>query len=62
MTKNKEQPLLGQRLLAAIFNNPKEMKLPWYRKIFKSNTGAKMISRSKYTPHQGDQEKARRLR
>jgi len=57
----KEKPLLGQALLAAIFNNPKEIKAPWYRIKFRARSGAKPISRSKYSaPHQGDREKARR--
>jgi len=57
----REKPLLGQKLLAAIFNNPKEIKTPWYRKIFRARSGAKPINRSKYSaPHQSDREKARR--
>lgn len=62
MTKNKEKPLLGQRLLAAIIDNPKEIKTPWFRRIFKRRSGVQSMSRSKYTPHHGEQEMARRRR
>jgi len=58
----KERPLLGQKLIAAIFSNPQELKTPWYRKIFKGRSGVRPLSRNKYnTPHQSDREKARRL-
>ena len=52
---------LGQELLAAILNT-NESHAPWYRRVFKRRSGAHMVSRSKYEPHQGEQEKERRLR
>ncbi len=63
MKAKQEKPLLGQRLLAAIFNNPKEIKVPWYRRILKGRSGVLRINRSKYkNAHQGPRECARRLR
>ena len=63
MTKKKEQVPLGQELLAAILNNPKESQTPWYRRRLRQRSGISPITRSKYEePHQGDREKQRRLR
>ena len=61
MAKKNETPL-GQELLAAILNNPKESQTPWYRRRFRQRSGISPITRSKYEPHQGDGEKQRRLR
>ena len=62
MKKQKPNPL-GRALSEAIFNNPNEIKVPWYRRILKQRSGVKRINRSKYTArHQGPQECTRRLR
>jgi len=53
---------IGRALVEAIFSNPQEIKLPWYRRMFKGRPGLRPLSRSKYEPHQGEQEKARRRR
>jgi len=60
--KKQEDVPIGRQLADAIFSNPQEIKLPWYRRIFKGRPGLRPISRSKYTPHQGEQEQTRRRR
>jgi hypothetical protein len=66
MSKNKKKKVeIGAALLNAIMNDPKAIKIPWYRRMF-LNKGSLFagtaISRSKYKPHQGEQEKVRRVR
>jgi len=56
-----EQVPLGRALLATIFSNTQELKLPWYRRLFRDRPGLRALSRNKYKPHQGDREKARRV-
>lgn len=59
----KQQPALGQKLMAAILNNSAEQKTPWYRRIFKARSGVSPLTRNKYgTPHQSNREMQRRLR
>jgi len=49
--------------MAAILNDANGVKLPWWRRIWKKGAAApEIVNRSKYPPHQGDREKARRLR
>lgn len=59
--KKQWQVLLGKKLLAALMRDSAEIKLPWYRRMFKGRPGLTAVSRSKYQLHQGDQECARRL-
>ena len=59
----KDDVKIGAALATAIMNNPQTMKIPWYRCAFRGSLfSGTAISRSKYKPHQGNCEKARRLR
>lgn len=64
--KKQETVPLGRKLMSAILSNPHEMKIPWYRRAMRGLSGlfgrsGSGISRSKYKPHQGPQECARRV-
>jgi len=59
----KDDVKIGAALAVAIMNDPQTMKIPWYRRAFRGSLFlGKALSRSKYKPHQSDQEKARRRR
>lgn len=63
-SRKKAEVKIGAALANAIANDPKGMKVPWYRFGFRRTGGwftGTAIYRSKYKPHQGDREKTRRL-
>jgi hypothetical protein len=66
MSKTKKKEVkIGAALLNVIMNDPKANKIPWYKRMFRKKdllfTGS-AINRSKYKRHQGEQEKARRIK
>ncbi|MFH2073925.1 MAG: hypothetical protein ABIJ57_01070 [Pseudomonadota bacterium] len=54
--------MLISGLWADIFNKPRLDKGPWWRGHWKKGSGSVVpASRSKYTRHQGEREKERRI-
>lgn len=61
--KTKEDVDIGAALANAIMGDPSAVRIPWYKRMFKKSMFAgTAVNRSKYKPHQGEKEKARRMR
>lgn len=61
--KANERTGLSNRLMATLMDDSLAVKRPWWRRIWKRGAAVpKIVNRSKYTSHQGDREKARRLK
>ena len=59
-----KKAFFGAALAAALANDPKAIKPPWWKmlRFFGGDGSRSFASRSKYKPHQGEREKARRIK
>jgi hypothetical protein len=54
--------LFGAAMAMALASGKVFDHIPWYRRIWGGGGSPKIINRSRYSPHQGNREKDRRLR